>query len=165
MIGIFKHYDNKETSCRIFECVVRNAPLISIDLIVETKGELFLLGKRKNPPAKGFFFVPGGRILKSERLELAFKRIVRAELNIPFSINEAKFLGVFEHFYNENFLGNENFGTHYIVLAYHIKLSHSINLKKLPQEQHEIYSLFKKSEILSNNMVHPYTKIYFKEVL
>ncbi len=155
----------KKLPIRIFECVVKNTPLISIDLIVEIKKGLYLLGKRKNPPAKGFFFVPGGRILKNERLKSAFERIIKTELNLTYPMDKAKFLGVFEHFYTENFLGNKNFGTHYIVLAYHIRLSNFLNLKELPMEQHEIYSLFSKSEILSNELVHPYTKIYFKEVL
>ena len=44
------------------------------------KGRKILLGKRKNPPAKNFFFVPGGRIFKSELKKHAFKRILKNEL-------------------------------------------------------------------------------------
>lgn len=45
-----------------FATVVRSTPLISIDLIVENERGEFLLGKRTNRPAQGFWFVPGGRV-------------------------------------------------------------------------------------------------------
>jgi hypothetical protein len=41
-----------------FATVVRSTPLISIDLIVENERGEFLLGKRTNRPAQGFWFVP-----------------------------------------------------------------------------------------------------------
>lgn len=47
----------------IYKTVVRNTPLASIDLCIVCN-EKILLGKRKNDPLKGFFFTPGGRILK-----------------------------------------------------------------------------------------------------
>ena len=47
----------------IFKKVVKNAPLVSIDLCIVCDGKI-LFGKRKNDPLKGFFFTPGGRILK-----------------------------------------------------------------------------------------------------
>jgi colanic acid biosynthesis protein WcaH len=48
--------------------VVKRTPLVSIDIIVENRRNQVLLGLRKNEPAKGFWFVPGGRILKNERI-------------------------------------------------------------------------------------------------
>jgi colanic acid biosynthesis protein WcaH len=57
-----------------FRSVVRLAPLVSIDLIIRNvRGEV-LLGLRNNEPAKGSYFVPGGIILKQERLYEAFAR-------------------------------------------------------------------------------------------
>ncbi|WP_338091415.1 NUDIX domain-containing protein [Sodalis ligni] len=52
--------------------------MVSIDLIIEDVGE-YLLGYRTNRPASGSWFVPGGRILKDENLETAFKRIISTE--------------------------------------------------------------------------------------
>ena len=45
--------------------IIKQTPLVSIDVCI-LKGRNILLGKRINPPAKDFFFVPGGRIFKSE---------------------------------------------------------------------------------------------------
>ncbi|HGU2589280.1 TPA: NUDIX domain-containing protein, partial [Escherichia coli] len=47
-----------------FATIVRSTPLISIDLIVENEFGEILLGKRINRPAQGYWFVPGGRVLK-----------------------------------------------------------------------------------------------------
>ncbi|MEG1251614.1 MAG: NUDIX domain-containing protein, partial [Citrobacter sp.] len=58
----------------IFQTIVQNTPLISIDFIVKNERDEVLLGKRVNKPAKGYWFVPGGRIFKNETIFQAFKR-------------------------------------------------------------------------------------------
>ena len=60
--------------------VVAKAPLVSLDLIIENSSGKILVGMRNNEPARGFFFIPGGRILKNERVADAFERIVGAAL-------------------------------------------------------------------------------------
>jgi colanic acid biosynthesis protein WcaH len=57
--------------------VIRLAPLVSIDLIIRDGANRVLLGLRNNEPAKGYFFVPGGIILKDEPLADAFTRIMK----------------------------------------------------------------------------------------
>ncbi|HWO42175.1 MAG TPA: GDP-mannose mannosyl hydrolase [Candidatus Eisenbacteria bacterium] len=140
--------------------IVRLAPLVSIDIIVRNdKGEV-LLGLRKNAPARGMWFVPGGRIYKNERLSDAFARLARSELKITADIRETRFVGVFEHFYDENPAGDPAFGTHYIVLA------HSINLglreSDLPLDQHAKYRWLTEAAILQATDVHPHVKAYVK---
>src|SRR3954466_13792753 len=49
-----------------FADVVRLAPLVSIDLVIRDPDGDVLVGLRTNAPAKGFWFVPGGRIRKNE---------------------------------------------------------------------------------------------------
>jgi len=80
------------TEPEVFECIIKNTPLISIDLIVKNKEGKILLGKRKNRPAKGYYFVPGGRIFKNETIEQAFKNISKHELGLDLDIESAKFL-------------------------------------------------------------------------
>ena len=58
-----------------FKEVVKNAPLIALDLIVFDKEKLVLLGLRNNNPGIGLWIVPGGRIYKNETLKDALKRI------------------------------------------------------------------------------------------
>ena len=59
----------------------------------------------------------GGVVRKYERLADAFGRIVKAEIGLEKSIGDAKFLGVYEHLYDNNVFGEEGLGTHYVVLA------------------------------------------------
>jgi colanic acid biosynthesis protein WcaH len=104
-----------------FVHVVRNTPLVSIDVIIRDPARSVLVGLRTNEPAKGKWFVPGGVVRKYERLTEAFARIVKGETGVSASIVDAKFIGVFEHLYDNNVFGQEGFGTHYIVLAYALK--------------------------------------------
>ena len=62
-----------------FISIVKNTPLVSIDLVIENKEGEILLGWRNNQPAKGYWFVPGGRIRKDENFRKAFNRILKTE--------------------------------------------------------------------------------------
>lgn len=90
--------------------------LIAMDLVVENGRSEILLGLRVNRPAQGMWFVPGARILKDEPISEAFLRLTRVELGAEVSQDEAQFLGVYEHFYPDNFSAEE-FSTHYVVLG------------------------------------------------
>ncbi len=142
----------------IFKCIIKNTPLISIDLIIKNKEGKILLGKRKNKPAQGYYFVPGGRIFKNETIEDAFENISKNELGIGLKIENANFLGIYQHFYKDNFFGEEDFGTHYVVLAYEISTP---DIFELPDEQHSDYVWLSPEEILKRKDVHQYTKNYF----
>ena len=145
---------DKET----FRTVVRSAPLISIDLIVLNSQGQVLLGQRTNRPAQGYWFVPGGRILKDEPMAEAFLRLTKAELGVAGDIGTVEFLGVYEHFYTDNFSGTD-FSTHYIVLGY--RFSCDLDLASLPDAQHQQYRWFDVAELLASDQVHDNTKAYF----
>lgn len=143
-----------------FRNIILNTPLVSIDLILRNSKDEILLGKRNNAPAKGFYFVPGGRIVKDERISAAFHRIADAELGIYLNINEATFKGVYEHLYDSNVF-DEDFSTHYIVLAYELIL----NLQDcvVPNdEQHSELLWMSPDEILMHELVHENTKAYLR---
>ena len=145
---------DKET----FRTVVRSAPLVSIDLVVINSQGQVLLGQRTNRPAQGFWFVPGGRILKNEPMAAAFLRLSKAELGFASELGDAEFLGVYEHFYTDNFSGTD-FSTHYVVLGY--RLVHDLDLNSLPDAQHHSYRWFDVAELLASVQVHDNTKAYF----
>ncbi|MFQ1867951.1 GDP-mannose mannosyl hydrolase [Aeromonas veronii] len=145
---------DKET----FRTVVRSAPLVSIDLVVINSLGQVLLGQRTNRPAQGFWFVPGGRILKNEAMAAAFLRLSKAELGLASELGDAEFLGVYEHFYTDNFSGTD-FSTHYVVLGY--RLVHDLDLNSLPDAQHHSYRWFDVAELLASVQVHDNTKAYF----
>lgn len=143
---------------KTFSEIIQNTPLISIDLIVTNRENQILLGKRVNEPAKNFWFVPGGRIYKDESLEQAYKRIVHNELGLNNNLPQANFYGLYEHFYDNNVFNNE-FGTHYIVLAHKLMIDSEIKVNN----QHEAYRWFEVDELLNHKEVHHYTKNYFKK--
>lgn len=139
-----------------FRIVIEKTPLVSIDFIVKRKGK-YLLGKRVNKPAQGYFFTPGGRIFKNETISKAFSRLSLKELGIAFNHSNARFLGIYEHFYEESFVSDQ-ISTHYIVLAYMISIEIDIFL---PTLEHNDYRYFSKEELLKNSNVHDYVKNYF----
>jgi len=141
-----------------FQTVVRNAPLVSIDLVLMNSRGQVLLGQRTNRPAQGYWFVPGGRILKDEPMAQAFLRLTQAELGRSLPMADAEFLGVYEHFYRDNFSGTD-FSTHYVVLGY--RLPCDIDLDRLPVDQHRGYRWFDVAELLASDEVHENTKAYF----
>lgn len=141
-----------------FKSVVASAPLISMDLIVMNGSGQVLLGYRNNRPAQGYWFVPGGRILKDERFEKAFNRLTYAELGERFALAQAEFLGPYEHLYQDNFSG-EAFSTHYVVLGY--KINWNGELADLPSDQHCDYRWWDVAQLLNSPDVHENTKAYF----
>lgn len=143
----------------IFKTIVLNTPLVSIDLIVRNKKKQVLVGKRVNRPAQGLWFVPGGRILKDERMSNAFSRITNNELGVPLSIHQAEFIGPYEHFYDDNFSTDE-FSTHYVVLAFEVLLE--IGEDSLPKSQHNEYRWMTEQEILESDATHPNNYLYFQ---
>ena len=143
-----------------FENVIRLTPLVSIDMIVRSSDGRVLLGRRKYEPAKGCLFVAGGRITKNESLSAAFRRISLSELGVEKTIEEARFLGVYEHFYQTNRLDRDGFGTHYVVLAYEV--ASPVQDALLPRDQHGEYAWAKEAELLNCREVHEYAKAYFR---
>ena len=89
------------------DTVIRLAPLIAIDLIIRNARDEVLLGLRKNEPARGCYFVPGGMILKDERLAEAFARLMKNETDHAANFDDARLIGVFEHLYDKNRSGKD----------------------------------------------------------
>lgn len=143
-----------------FQQMVAATPLISIDLIVRNEFGQILLGRRLNRPAQGFWFVPGGRVRKDERLNDAFWRLTEEELGIAASRDNARFLGPYEHFYADNFSG-EDFSTHYVVLGYEVAWQGTQDA--LPLSQHDQYRWCSVNELLQDPSVHQHSKDYFLE--
>ncbi len=143
----------------IFRTIVKNTPLVSIDLIIyDTKGRV-LLGLRTNEPAKGIWFIPGGRINKNETFAEAFRRISKMETGVEMDPDNARFKGVYQHMYDTNYMQEPGYGTHYIVLAFEITLKR--DLTSLPDEQHSQYRWLSPVELVQDPQVHAYTKVYF----
>lgn len=138
--------------------VVRLAPLVAIDLIIRNARGEVLLGLRNNEPAKGWYFVPGGVILKNEPLRDAFARILKGETNLPGSIDDARLIGAYEHFYPNNRFGDDGYGTHYVVLGYALTVADDAAMNR--DDQHSELSFWNEAALLASPRVHPNAKAY-----
>ncbi len=139
--------------------IIDATPLVSIDLILENPQGKILLGKRNNRPAQNYWFVPGGRIRKNEKLADAIKRISSAELGTEITLNNSQLLGAFDHIYDDNFSGSSGINTHYVVLAY--KVSMKDDFKIMADDQHSEKRWWHIKDLLDAPDVHQNTKAYF----
>lgn len=133
--------------------IVSNVPIVSVDLVVLVdKG--VLLGTRRNKPAKGEWFVPGGRVKKHERLREAVHRVARDELGVEVEIvNE---LGAYEHFYNTANVKNAE-GKHYLANGFVVRVSENeFNL----DDQHGEVRIFDPKNLPD---LHPYVRAYLED--
>jgi len=130
--------------------IVENVPIPSVDLLVKYD-EGVLLAKRRNEPAKGEWFVPGGRIQKGESLTEAVHRVAEEELGIEVIIDEE--LGAYDHFYETSDVANSG-GKHYVAHGYVVvPTSESISL----DTQHDEARIFQLNELPS---IHEYVEAY-----
>lgn len=154
-------YDRGVLPAREFLEAISRVPLVSIDLLLTDPNARLLVGRRSNRPAQGAWFVPGGRILRNEPLAQAFARIARTELGMDVSMGQARLAGVFEHFYDDNFAGVADVGTHYVVLAHQLFCTCGQACAIHPHDgQHEGFRWMDRAELLAEPDVHPNTRAY-----
>ena len=135
-------------------------PLVSIDLIVRNPEGEVLLGHRNNAPAAGFWFTPGGRVRKRERLADAFARLAQGELGIALTLPQARLLGAYEHLYPDNVFGIEGIDTHYVVLGYGVALTTAAEARAC--SQHAELRWWRLDELMASSAVHDNVKAYFR---
>ncbi len=145
-----------------FSTVIRSTPLVSIDLVLTRPDGAILVGCRQNEPAKAYWFVPGGRIRKDERLDAAFRRLVKAETGLDGERSAARLLGVYEHLYETNALGDDAFGTHYVVLGYHMAVPADAAI--VADDQHAEFRWRQPADLQADSMVHANTKAYLPDM-
>lgn len=150
-------------SNELFSTVVAHAPLISIDLVLVSADDKVLLGERMNRPAQGFWFVPGGRVHKDERLDDALTRLIRAELGNHVPVAGWKFIGLYEHHYpDDSHVALRGVNTHYVVAGLTLRLSAPAdNVQIDARDQHVVERWWSVPELMGSAAVHDNTKAYF----
>jgi colanic acid biosynthesis protein WcaH len=135
-----------------WETIVRNVPIVSVDLVVRVDGGI-ALGKRTNEPAKGEWFIPGGRVHKGETRTEAVARVAKEELGVNVEIVES--LGAFEHIYETAELdGVET--KHYLANGYVVDPATE---QFRPDNQHADFRVFESVP----STLHPYVRAYIDE--
>ncbi|WP_411964455.1 GDP-mannose mannosyl hydrolase [Haloferax sp. YSMS24] len=136
-----------------WETIVRNVPLVSVDLVVRHEGGV-VLGLRENEPAAGEWFVPGGTVMKNETLTDAVHRVAREELGSDVTIE--KRLGTFEHFYDTSEIEGVD-SKHYLATAFVVTLDAD---ELAPDSQHSELQVFEPPY----DDVHPYVERYLTKL-
>jgi len=143
-----------------FKALIKNGILLSIDLIIKNDNDEVLIGKRKNNPAKDFWFVPGGRVFKHESFREALDRICNAEVGRLINPDQFRKLGLYNHIYEGNFFDDPGFNTHYIAIGVELSLS-NIRMNAAMDHQHDEHKFISIEALLNDAKVHDNTKYYF----
>lgn len=143
---------SKDISADDWETIVANVPIVSVDLLVKYKGGL-LLGKRTNEPAKGHWFIPGGRVQKGETRSEAIKRIGNEELGLDVEIVES--LGAFEHFYQSSDVDSVD-TKHYLANGYVVD---AVGGELQPDDQHAELRVFQSAPDPLHEHVRAYLEV------
>jgi colanic acid biosynthesis protein WcaH len=144
-----------------FLAVVNAAPLVAMDLVIVRGGTEVLLGLRNNAPAKGQWFMPGGRIRKNEPMQTALARVAHDELGLDIAKlpHPPVHMGAFEHFYPDSFAGDAGVSTHYVVMGNLVHLPAGTELAAA-DAQHSTLRWWPLAEAAHSPQVHRFTKAY-----
>lgn len=140
-----------------WKVIVENVPIVSVDLVVLSPSGV-VLGKRVNEPARGEWFVPGGRVRKNERLIAAVDRIAVDELGVQ-SLTIEESLGCYEHIYPTADIDGVD-GKHYLANGFVVE-THSTVDEMCLDDQHDEVRAFGVSALPRD--LHEYTATYLRE--
>lgn len=157
--------EQEKLSGSSFLALVGNAPLVAMDLVIVRGGTELLLGRRRNRPAQGWWFVPGGRIRKNETMQATLVRVAHDELGLSLSDLSAPpvHLGAFEHFYDDCFAGDVGVSTHYVVMGNLLELPAHAELAAA-DDQHSDLQWWPLDQAARAETVHRFTRDYVQAV-
>ena len=72
---------DKHIPQELYNEIIRNVPIACVDVVIIHSTEALLV-KRKDPPANGKWWVPGGRVFKGELMSEAAKRKCSEEVGL-----------------------------------------------------------------------------------
>lgn len=135
-----------------YKTIHRLMPIPCVDIVVVWKNR-FLLGRRTNQPAKGLWWLPGGRIIKNETIKRAAQRKLREETGL--AANDIAYLCTDETIFKKGPFG---WPTHSINIVF---LAKPASIKRLQKHdgQHSEFEWFSKIR----KDWHPYLKSSLKK--
>lgn len=148
-----------------FISAVGALPLVSVDLVVVNAMGQLLLGQRRNAPARGWWFTPGGRVRKNEAFASCMQRVAASELGLQADyLQGARLMGVWDHFYEDSAFSSE-VSTHYVNLPHVLRLERALDMGALPLEQHSGWRWQDAASAAEAEDVHPYVRVYAQWVM
>jgi colanic acid biosynthesis protein WcaH len=148
-----------------FLFVIERTPLVSIDLLIRDRRGRLLVGLRRNEPAAGWYFVPGGRIRKGLGHEDALREIAENEVGLAgLRWDDTNVAGVFTHQYDANALGADGVTTHYVVIGYRIDVD-ELEPAQRDGQHSDFQWVDAQSALRLDPPVHPNTLVYLDREL
>ena len=102
-------------------------PIFCVDVIAEDAYGKFLVVRRLNHPAQGKWWLPGGRVLKNEKVSHAAARKLKEETGIRGKFK--RIVGFYEFFAEKGPFRNVNVHTPIIVCLMRVGSSSSVRLE------------------------------------
>jgi colanic acid biosynthesis protein WcaH len=116
---------------KLYDEIVASMPITGIEAMI-MKNDSILLMRRSNPPARGEWWLPGGRLRKGESFEDALRREVKEETGL--AIVPVHFIGVYNRVFPER---------HDVALVFLCKIEDE-SAGVLLNDEHSEYQFFKK---------------------
>lgn len=140
----------------LYKEILNDMPIATVDVVIFDEFKNTLLFRRKNNPAKGFYYTIGGRLLKGENpLEAAF-RICKSEAGLNVVKSKLKFKGFINEIFEDSMYPGVK--SHCVNIFYALNLNNKNRVKM--DDQHSDFTWVKIDD-LENAKVHLYaiTKI------
>ncbi|MBI2573104.1 NUDIX domain-containing protein [Candidatus Woesearchaeota archaeon] len=139
----------------LYTQILEHMPIPAVDFVLVHNNKV-LLALRKDEPAKGQWWIPGGRVQKNETLETAVKRKALQEVGIEVEI--VRKINCYEVFFDTAPFPDVKTGVHYLSVCFLVK----------PKDKNVVISLDKTQEKhkwvnkIENNL-HEYVKQVLKD--
>lgn len=134
----------------LYKKILRILPVLTVDLVIMRKGK-FLLLKRKSPPFKNTWWIPGGRFRKGEDFKKAARRIAKEETQLD--IHMLKLLGI-----GDMYERRWGIRVHSIGVVYMVRPKKNVKIPRLNSRGEEL-RLFSRID----SHLHPFTKKFLRE--
>ena len=152
--------DNNRLSEDDYYLATKLSPILAIDLIVQDQDGCILVGRRRNAPARGAWFVPGGALRKGETVREGIQRVCLEELGFTIDPRLLIITAIADHVYPDNFRDDQH-GTQYVCLAYSTAIADRNQVSsQVFAKQHLQMAWMTKENI--RKYAHPNTTNYFK---
>jgi colanic acid biosynthesis protein WcaH len=108
----------KDIPKKDYKKILETMPVCCVDLIIYQNNKILLI-KRNNEPEKNKFWIPGGRLLKGEKLKEAAIRLAKEETGIDVIVE--KLIGAYDYFSDKNMFSDVKTGTHTPMIVFLVK--------------------------------------------
>lgn len=119
----------------LYRRIHEEMPILCVDLVIVHRGKVLLI-KRKLEPDAGRFWIPGGRLLKNEAVQLALRRLAVNEVGLV--VEPTSFLDYLDCYFEADPFGHGK-GTHTVSLVFRCEIVPKTNEKVRLDENHSAY--------------------------